>query len=141
MPALVLASYRDDELDRAHPLRLVARRARHDAAVTRLVLAPLSPAAVGELAEPHGVDAGELHRRTGGNPFFVTEVLAAGGGEIPATVRDAVLARAARLSARRAQRCSRRSRSCRRGPSCGCSRRSPPAELDAPRGVPGARAC
>ena len=40
----------------------------------------------------------ELYRRTGGNPFFVTEVLAAGGEQIPETVRDAVLARAARLS-------------------------------------------
>ena len=34
---------------------------------------------------------------TGGNPFFVTEALAAGGADLPATVRDAVLARAARL--------------------------------------------
>src|SRR6185369_11094241 len=41
--------------------------------------------------------APELHRRTGGNPFYVTEVLA-GGGELPDTVRDAVLARAARLA-------------------------------------------
>src|SRR5205823_962659 len=45
-------------------------------------------------------DAAELHRRTGGNPFFVTEVLAAGAGPIPATVSDAVLARTARLSPR-----------------------------------------
>jgi hypothetical protein len=30
-----------------------------------------------ELATPHGVDAAELHRRTAGNPFFVTEALAA----------------------------------------------------------------
>ena len=43
--------------------------------------------------------AEELYRRTGGNPFFVTEVLAAGGEQVPETVRDAVLARAARLSA------------------------------------------
>jgi DNA-binding CsgD family transcriptional regulator/tetratricopeptide (TPR) repeat protein len=39
-----------------------------------------------------------LHRLTGGNPFFVTEVLAAGQAGPPATVRDAVLARASRLS-------------------------------------------
>ena len=63
---------------------------------------PLSAAAVAELAAPHGVDAAELHRRTAGNPFFVTEALAAGGVEMPATVRDAVLARAAR--AERAER-------------------------------------
>jgi hypothetical protein len=40
----------------------------------------------------------DLHRVTAGNPFFVTEVLASGSDAIPATVRDAVLARAARLS-------------------------------------------
>jgi hypothetical protein len=37
---------------------------------------------------------------TGGNPFFVTEVLAAGGSQLPTSVRDAVLARTARLSPR-----------------------------------------
>ena len=45
-----------------------------------------------------GRDAATLHRLTGGNPFFVTEVLAAEGETVPATVGDAVLARAARLS-------------------------------------------
>src|SRR5437870_5129251 len=39
-----------------------------------------------------------LRRATDGNPFFVTEVLAAVADSIPVTVRDAVLARAARLS-------------------------------------------
>ncbi len=64
----------------------------------RLQLVPLSMQAVAELAAPYGVDAAELHRRTAGNPFFVTEALAAGGVELPATVRDAVLARVAPLS-------------------------------------------
>ena len=59
---------------------------------------PLSVAAVCELAAPYDLDGPEIHRVTGGNPFFVTEVLAEGGGDIPATVRDAVLARTARLS-------------------------------------------
>ena len=53
---------------------------------------------VAKLAEPHGLDANELYRTTGGNAFFVTEVLAAGKDEIPPTVRDAVLARVARVS-------------------------------------------
>ena len=67
-------------------------------AVARLKLAPLSPAAVAQLAEPYGVDADELYRKTAGNPFFVVEALATKGEGIPDTVRDAVLARAARLS-------------------------------------------
>jgi DNA-binding CsgD family transcriptional regulator len=98
VPALVVASYRDDQLDRGHPLRLVLGDLATDRAVGRLDVAPLSPAAVERLAEPHGIDGAELHRITGGNPFFVTEVLAAETGTVPATVRDAVLARAARLS-------------------------------------------
>jgi DNA-binding CsgD family transcriptional regulator/tetratricopeptide (TPR) repeat protein len=39
-----------------------------------------------------------LHDITGGNPFFVTEALAAPDSHVPATVRDAVIARMARLS-------------------------------------------
>jgi hypothetical protein len=42
-------------------------------AVGRLKLAALSPAAVAQLAEPYGVDARELYRKTAGNPFFVVE--------------------------------------------------------------------
>ena len=60
--------------------------------------APLSPDAVGRLAAPHGIDGRALYEKTGGNPFFVVEVLAGGSEEIPATVKDAVLARAMRLS-------------------------------------------
>ena len=67
--------------------------------VTRLQLEPLSRAAVDDLARPYEVDSAELHRVTGGNPFYVTEALAAGGTALPESVRDAVLARAARLPA------------------------------------------
>ncbi len=98
VPALLLATYRDDELDRGHPLRVALGDLLRREATQRLRLVPLSPEAVAELAAPHGVDAAELHRRTAGNPFFVTEALAAGGVEPPATVRDAVLARVAPLS-------------------------------------------
>jgi DNA-binding CsgD family transcriptional regulator len=97
VPTLVLASYRD-ELDHAHPLRLVLGHLSSTAAVSRLKIEPLSPEAVGKLAAPHGVDADELYDKTAGNPFFVTEVLASEKEEIPPTIRDAVLARAAGLS-------------------------------------------
>jgi DNA-binding CsgD family transcriptional regulator/tetratricopeptide (TPR) repeat protein len=95
---LVLAMYRDDELDRVHPLRVLLGELATLPQVGRLTVPPLSPEAVVELAGSADVDAGELHRLTGGNPFFVTEVLASGNGAIPPTVTDAVLARAARLS-------------------------------------------
>src|SRR5438477_78200 len=69
--ALVLASYRDDELDRRHPLRIMIGELATSERVERIKLAPFSPAAVAHLAEPQGVDADELYRKTGGNPFFV----------------------------------------------------------------------
>jgi DNA-binding CsgD family transcriptional regulator len=96
LPALVLATYRDDEIDPRHPLRIVLGELPTGSAA-RLALAPLSEQGVAELAGSVGVDHIELHRRTAGNPFYVTEVLAAADAEIPETVRDAVLARAARL--------------------------------------------
>ena len=97
VPALLVLSYRDDGLDRSHPLRIVLGDLPGSDRVTRLALAGLSAQAVAELAGPEGVDAGDLHRWTAGNPFYVTEVLAAGSGLVPHSVRDAVLARAARL--------------------------------------------
>ena len=97
VPALLVLSYRDDELDRSHPLRIVLADLPGSDRVTRLALAGLSPRAVAELAGPAGVAAGELARWTAGNPFLVTEVLAAGTGPVPRSVRDAVLGRAARL--------------------------------------------
>jgi DNA-binding CsgD family transcriptional regulator len=93
VPALVLATYRDDELDRTHPLRVVLGELPRS---QRLTPERLSAAAVASLAAPHGVDADALHTRTAGNPFYVTEALEAGAA-VPDSVRDAVLARAARL--------------------------------------------
>jgi DNA-binding CsgD family transcriptional regulator/tetratricopeptide (TPR) repeat protein len=98
--ALVIATFRDDELEGSEPLWVVLGELARTPSVRRLDLARLSAAAVGELAEPWEIDAEELYRTTGGNPFFVSEVLAAGTQEIPSTVRDAVLARAAGLSAK-----------------------------------------
>jgi DNA-binding CsgD family transcriptional regulator len=95
--ALVLVTYRDDELDPQHPLRLVLGGLSSGNGVRRLRVEPLSRDAVRTLAEPAALDGDELHRRSGGNPFFVTEVVATGGEVLPATVRDAVLARSARL--------------------------------------------
>jgi DNA-binding CsgD family transcriptional regulator/tetratricopeptide (TPR) repeat protein len=96
VPALVVVTYRDDALPRSRQLQfilgeLVGRRGR-------LRIEPLSRSAVAALCRPVGLDGGELHRQTGGNPFFVSEVLAAGGAGIPETVRDAVLSRAMFLS-------------------------------------------
>lgn len=95
--SLVLASYREDEVDTAHPLRVVLGELASSPAVSRLAVPRLSLEAVRELSEPHGADGDAIHELTQGNAFYVTEILAAGSAELPETVRDAVLARTARL--------------------------------------------
>ena len=64
----------------------------------RIALAPLSAEAVRVLSAGSGLEATALFRLTGGNPFYVCEVVQAGMGEVPASARDAVLARAVSLS-------------------------------------------
>ncbi len=95
---LLIATYRDDEVGPKHPLRVVLGDVATSATVRRLLIPPLSVDAVRALAAGSQIDPVELHHQTGGNPFFVTEVLASSAVGIPATIRDAVLARAARLS-------------------------------------------
>jgi DNA-binding CsgD family transcriptional regulator/tetratricopeptide (TPR) repeat protein len=96
-PSLVLVTYRDDEAVGDHPLRRALGDLASAPAVERIEVPPLSVEAVRELASGHDADA--IHALTGGNPFFVTELLASPADAVPATVRDAVLARAAGLSA------------------------------------------
>ncbi|HET9557940.1 MAG TPA: AAA family ATPase, partial [Actinomycetota bacterium] len=96
LPCVLVLTYRD-ELGDDHPLRRVLGALPHRQ-VRRLGLRPLSPGAVEELAGGHGADAAAVLAVTAGNPFFVTEVLANPGVEVPATVRDAVLARLGGLS-------------------------------------------
>jgi predicted ATPase len=94
---LLIATYRDDEVGPRHPLR-IALGDIANAAVVRISLASLTIDAVRRLSAGTEVDVHELHRRTGGNPFFVREVLASPGAGVPVTVRDALLARLARLA-------------------------------------------
>ncbi len=94
---LVIGTFRDDELEATHPLRVVLGQLPASPAIRRIRIAPLSADAVAALAASSDVDPGELHSKTGGNPFFVTEVLQTPGATIPQTVRDAVVARTARL--------------------------------------------
>ena len=96
--ALLVLTVRDEALQPGHPLqRLLGMLAGEP--VHRLELAPLSRAAVGALAEGTGRDPEAVHALTRGNPFFVAEALAASPEEVPASVKDAVLARLRQVSA------------------------------------------
>jgi DNA-binding CsgD family transcriptional regulator/tetratricopeptide (TPR) repeat protein/type II secretory pathway predicted ATPase ExeA len=96
--ALIVVSYRDGELSSTHPLRMLLGELGAERGVSRIEVQALSYDAVARLAEPYAMDDRDLYRKTDGNPFFVVEALASGAEEIPRTVRDAVLARAGRLS-------------------------------------------
>jgi class 3 adenylate cyclase/tetratricopeptide (TPR) repeat protein len=120
MRALVLVTYRSDELHRRHPFVPTLRAWRRSGLARILDLDPLPQAGVAEMlasitgteqVEPELVDL--LYERTEGNPFFVEEMLSEascslGPGEeitraalegvgIPETVRDTILPRLARL--------------------------------------------
>jgi DNA-binding SARP family transcriptional activator/DNA-binding CsgD family transcriptional regulator/tetratricopeptide (TPR) repeat protein len=96
--AVVVLTYRDEHLGPSDPVRVMLGDIASLPGVHRISVPPLTSAAVAELAEGTGIDAESLHRETGGNAFFVTEVLASGGDQLPATVQDAVVARVCRLS-------------------------------------------
>ena len=96
--ALLLITFRDDELDQRHPLYLLLGDLNRQSTTRRLRLAPLSVTAVEQLSSGFGVDAGRLHQETGGNPFYLREILAAKEDGIPTSIREVVLARVARLS-------------------------------------------
>ena len=95
---LLIASYRDDEIGPAHPVRMLMGDLATSPNYRRMHLTRLSPAAVRELTADSDIDPEELYRLTSGNPFYATEVLASGERGVPVRISDAVLARAARLS-------------------------------------------
>jgi DNA-binding CsgD family transcriptional regulator/tetratricopeptide (TPR) repeat protein len=97
---MILATFRSEEVGRDHPLTVVMGDLAGQPGVVRMQVPALSAIGVRQLLEAAGsvLDADATFQRTGGNPFYVTEVLAAGAEQVPATVRDAVLARVSRLS-------------------------------------------
>ena len=96
IPALLLLTARSDGHSWRHVRTILADiPAAH---LSRLELQPFSLAAVQALSAADAADARRLHEVTGGNPFFVTELLRQGGtGALPASVQDAVLGRTERL--------------------------------------------
>ena len=96
--AVLVLTLRADEVGPAHPLRALLGELGGSRA-HRIQLQPLSADAVRELAS-NGTrwDAAQLHALTGGNPFFVSETLAAPPGTVPRTVSDAVIARLSQLT-------------------------------------------
>lgn len=100
--SLAVGIVRDDEVGVGHPLRVLLGDAARSMRAASLALPPLSVTAVETLAGGGGVDPAWLHRITGGNAFFVCEMLEhrhVSATDLPTTVRDAVLARTTDLDA------------------------------------------
>ena len=94
---LLVLTYRDGEVPGDLPLRAALGDVAASV-IERVALEPLSPSAVSEMAGERGGSSEELWEVSGGNPFFLTELLASDRESVPVSVRDAVMARVARLS-------------------------------------------
>jgi class 3 adenylate cyclase/tetratricopeptide (TPR) repeat protein len=109
-PMLILGSYRQTEVDQAHPLQPALEELRRARALESLTLGGLGEQEVAELissaagrAAPAAVSR-SIANRTQGNPFFVEELLRdVSAGEdlteigIPQSVKDLLLRRLRRL--------------------------------------------
>ena len=104
---LVVASYRADDLDREHPLRLTIAELHRDPRVQRIELSAFSASHVADYLEaitgsrPSLELVAEIVERTDGNAFFIEELVAADGldgRELPGSLRDLLLARTQGLS-------------------------------------------
>jgi DNA-binding CsgD family transcriptional regulator len=95
LPAVLLVTYRDDELEQQLLQRVLGGLS--GTSVRRVPLRPLSRTAVARWAGGTNITTSALYRLTEGNPFFLSEVLAGAGDSVPPTVVDAVLGRVHRL--------------------------------------------
>ena len=94
---LIVGIVRDDEVSVTHPLRGLLGDVARSAHAQSVVVPALSAAAVATLIGDRDIDPQRLHTLTGGNAFFVSEMLDHHGTDLPPTVRDAILARTAGL--------------------------------------------
>ena len=94
---LLLLTYRDEEVDYDHPLRTVIG-AIAPADIIRIRLECLTTDAVAAMLEGTAHDLATVMNLTDGNALFISEILASGQDQIPLSLRDSVMARAARLS-------------------------------------------
>jgi predicted ATPase len=99
---MVVATYRPDELHRRHPLRPLLAELERGPRARRIELVPLTRTELAEQLEdilgaaPDDGRVARMYARSEGNPLFTEELLAAGldgRGELPPTLRDALMVR------------------------------------------------
>jgi DNA-binding SARP family transcriptional activator len=111
-PIIVIATYRDEEVNRSHPLRRLRRQLQEDSVLSTVAPRMLQREAVAQLLEsmPSVLHASPdiadvLLERSAGNPLFLGEfihVLLEGSdlmsGQLPANVKHAIALRASKLT-------------------------------------------
>lgn len=102
LPVLLVLSYRDDAVPPGHRLLALLGDIARQENTTAIRLDALSVDAVAELLRERDasgrLEPAAVHALTGGNPFYVGEVVAHPEEHLPASVRDAVLASTTDLS-------------------------------------------
>ncbi len=87
---LFILTYRDDEIHSRHPLRNVLGQL-NPGSFTRIQLLPFSREAVEVLARQRGYNGEDVYSISGGNPFYVNEILASYSPGVPENIRDSIL--------------------------------------------------
>ena len=103
---VLVGTVRSEDLATEHPAGRAVTELARLASATRIELAGLDVGAFAEMVAAAGVSldgaaVAALHQRTGGNPFYALELLAAGAtssGPLPPSVTDAIEIRLAGLS-------------------------------------------
>jgi DNA-binding CsgD family transcriptional regulator len=91
LPCLFILTYRDNEINSRHPLRNLLGHLPADS-FTKLSLGPLSKEGVAALATQKGYSGEEVYNISGGNPFYVNEILASYSPGVPDNIKDSILA-------------------------------------------------
>jgi DNA-binding CsgD family transcriptional regulator len=87
---LFILTYRDDEIHSGHPLRNVLGQL-NPGSFARIQLLPLSREAVEKMAEKRGYNGEDVYSISGGNPFYVSEILSSYSLGVPDNIRDSVI--------------------------------------------------
>ena len=99
---LFILTYRDDEIHALHPLRNMLGQLSPDS-FTRMQLPPLSRLVVEQMAREKGYSGEDVYSISGGNPFYVNEILASYSQGVPENIKDSILSVYSRLEERTKQ--------------------------------------
>ena len=91
LQCLFILTYRSDEIHSHHPLRNVLGQLNPDT-FTRLQLLPLSKLAVEKMADERGYKGEDVFSISGGNPFYVSEILSSYSVGVPDNIKDSIIA-------------------------------------------------